>query len=125
MTYAEKLRTHEWRQFRLRLINKAGRKCVECGCVHEEEEPLQIHHVIYIRRMEPWDYPDELCLVLCDSCHFNRQVNDEETQVEFARMCARMPSIHVYELGKRLRQHLQGELHPKLYDAYAALLNST
>jgi hypothetical protein len=109
MTYAEKLRDPRWRCRRAERIEQAG-------------EPLEVHHVIYIRRRDPWDYPDELLLVLCGTCHTDRQVHDEEAQVEFARMCARLKSFEVYEISKGLRGLNDSEgWKPKVHDAFALL----
>jgi hypothetical protein len=121
MTYAQKLQDPRWRCRRADLIQKAGFCCTECNAEQEVDGPLDFHHVIYIRRRDPWDYPDELLLVLCGTCHTDRQVHDEEAQVEFARMCARMSSFAVYELSKAIRGSLDREWAPKIHDAYAAL----
>lgn len=28
-----------------------------------------VHHRDYLKDKEPWDYPDELLVTLCESCH--------------------------------------------------------
>lgn len=121
MTFADKLRDPRWRCRRAEMIEKADHRCTQCHRTPETEGPLEVHHVIYIRRRDPWDYPDELLLVLCGTCHTDRQVHDEEAQVEFARMCARMSSFAVYELSKAIRGSIDREWSPKVHDAYAAL----
>jgi hypothetical protein len=71
-TYAEKLRDPRWQEKRLRLFDKAEWTCELCERVRPEEG-LQVHHPIYLTGLNPWDYPDEIMMTLCDSCHVDRQ----------------------------------------------------
>jgi len=117
MTYQEKLQTPEWRDFKFRIVEKRGCKCQECGL---SDEPIQLHHVTYLRGREPWEHPESIMLLLCGQCHENRQVHDEEARFEFSQLCAQMGSWHVYELSKQLRNAVQpGE--EKQFDAWAAM----
>jgi hypothetical protein len=121
MTYQEKLQTPEWRDFKFRIVEKRGCSCQECGGSVEAKGPLELHHITYLRGREPWEYPDSLLLLLCQECHYERQIHDEEARVEFSRLCQQMSSWHVYELAKKMRQTLDqgGEL--KCYDAHQAI----
>lgn len=79
----------------------------------------------YLRGRKLWEYPEELLLVLCDSCHGDRQVHDEEAKLEFSRMLARMDSWHVYELSKALRRTNDGGDHrPKVWDAHRSIVEA-
>jgi len=97
-TYSEKLRDPRWSIRRREIIERDKSQCRECS----RTEELEVHHVIYIRGREPWDYPNELLLCLCRECHFNRQIHDELAQIEFALICAQLNSWQVYALAKKL-----------------------
>lgn len=71
-TYAEKLRDPRWQEKRLRLFDKANWTCELCSLVRPSKG-LQAHHPIYLAGLNPWDYPDEIMMVLCDPCHESRQ----------------------------------------------------
>lgn len=121
-TYAEKLKDPRWTCRRADIIEKNGGLCQQCGQgVGEVGPSLQIHHVAYIRSREPWDYPDELLICLCPTCHTNRQVHDEEARFEFARLIGRLSSWEVYSLSKKIREHLDAGWKPKLFDAFEAI----
>lgn len=70
MTYYEKLRDQRWQKKRLQLLEAAGWQCQSDNCLSEVEKPtLHVHHKLYLRKHEPWDYPDYAYSVLCEVCH--------------------------------------------------------
>ena len=71
-TYAQKLRDPRWQEKRLRLFDKAQWTCELCFRVRPEEG-LQVHHPIYLAGLDPWEYPDEIMMALCEPCHVARQ----------------------------------------------------
>ncbi len=54
---------------------------------------LQVHHVVYISCLDPWMYPDELLLVLCDWHHKERQAVEQAIYVEVGKHLATL-DIH-------------------------------
>ena len=66
MTYAEKLRDPRWQKKRLEIMELDGWKCRICGDV---DSTLHTHHLYYKRGREPWDYPNESLICLCETCH--------------------------------------------------------
>ena len=65
-SYSEKLRDSRWQRKRLEVLNSAGFRCQSCG---NTDEMLHVHHIYYEKDVDPWDYPDEVYMVLCDICH--------------------------------------------------------
>lgn len=69
-TYDDLLHTPEWESKRNTILNRDGHKCAYCSKTHN----LQVHHKYYSkypngRKVEPWNYPDEALITLCDDCH--------------------------------------------------------
>ena len=66
MSYAEKLKDPRWQRLRLEIMQRDGWACFMC---HRTDAPLNVHHRYYLRRHEPWEYPPEALLTLCEGCH--------------------------------------------------------
>jgi hypothetical protein len=64
--YAEKLKDPRWQRKRLEIFQRDGWECIHCG---SSRRMLCCHHVKYIEGLEPWEYPDDLLLTLCETCH--------------------------------------------------------
>src|SRR5690606_6779002 len=70
-TYGALLFTKEWKNKRLEILNKDGHCCVIC----KSNEGLQVHHRQYHFVVDqnqfklPWEYPNNLLITLCESCH--------------------------------------------------------
>ena len=90
MAYAEKLKDPRWQRRRLEVFNRDRWTCRECG---DTETTLNIHHHYYIPNKEPWEYPDEAFVTLCEDCHkaaktikisqaFNKYISILEGQIE-------------------------------------------
>ena len=51
---------------RLQILERDGWCCQKC---FDSESTLHVHHLRYVPRWEPWEYPEELYLTLCEECH--------------------------------------------------------
>ncbi len=67
-SYWGKLQRPQWQKKRLTTMQRDGFACRHCPSV---TEMLTVHHVNYESGRNPWDYPDENFLTLCDPCHKN------------------------------------------------------
>lgn len=76
-SYSDKLKDPRWQKLRLEVFERDGFTCAACGC---KERTLHVHHKAYLKRTNPWDYPNDLLLTLCEQCHGNI-----ETTVETVR----------------------------------------
>ncbi len=65
-SYSEKLRDPRWQKKRLEILNRDDWTCKFCK---SKEIEFHVHHETYIKRREPWDYPDENFTSLCKDCH--------------------------------------------------------
>lgn len=65
-SYSNLLRHPQWQKKRLRIMERDGFKCGECG---SETKTLNVHHDYYKAGAFPWEYPDEALKTLCQECH--------------------------------------------------------
>ena len=64
--YSEKFKDPRWQRKRLFVLERDNWTCQYCG---DKETTLHIHHLWYEKGKEPWEYPDECFLTLCEDCH--------------------------------------------------------
>lgn len=103
MTYFEKLQDPRWQKRRLLIFQRAEFACENCG---DADETLDVHHLYYLRKTEPWDYPDEAFLCLCRTCHDMRPDGERAvavalahchygTLMQIASLCSDMPDFEI------------------------------
>jgi hypothetical protein len=85
-TYAEKLKDPRWQRKRLEIFQRDRFKCWQCG---NDKLSLHVHHVEYELGKDPWDYPEDKLLTLCEKCHF-----------EAHRKCGFVKPLAIYMAGK-------------------------
>lgn len=84
-SYSDKLKDPRWQKKRLEVLEAGGWTCESCG---GKENTLHVHHGIYEKGKEPWDYPLFTLHVLCEDCHSKR----EETEKFIKKLMALMSS---------------------------------
>ena len=65
-TYSEKLRDPRWQKLRLEIM---GRDQFRCRLCHSKEKTLNVHHSYYSKGANPWDYPNDSLVTVCEPCH--------------------------------------------------------
>jgi hypothetical protein len=65
-SYSEKLRDPRWQRRRLEKLSAHDFSCEACG---DSDNTLHVHHRIYRRGLDPWEYKDDELAVLCEHCH--------------------------------------------------------
>ncbi len=65
-TYSEKLKDPRWQKKRLEVLNRDQFTCQVC---FDKEQTLMVHHKIYTKGCEPWEYELGNFSTLCDECH--------------------------------------------------------
>lgn len=66
--YYDLLKNPLWQKKRLERLEKSNWQCENCGA---NDNSLHVHHKLYFKNKNPWDYDDEQLEVLCDPCHKN------------------------------------------------------
>jgi hypothetical protein len=64
--YLEKLKDPRWQKKRLEILERDAWTCQVC---QNTENTLHVHHCWYENDIEPWDYPGECFVTLCEPCH--------------------------------------------------------
>ncbi len=64
--YRQKLLDPRWQKKRLQILERDDWTCQIC---YDTESTLHVHHRLYIAGADPWDYPAEYLVVLCEGCH--------------------------------------------------------
>ena len=99
LTYADKLRDVRWKRRRDDLLRRSNYTCCECGTpLTSGTMDLQVHHVVYITALDPWQYPDELLVVVCDWHHRERQAVEQAIFVEVGKHLA---TLNVHEMRRQ------------------------
>lgn len=80
--YYAKLKDPRWQKKRLEILSRDTFTCRLCD---DSENTLHVHHIRYEKGADPWDYPDDCLVTLCESCH-------EE--------------LHIVKIGDRLLESL-------------------
>ena len=68
MSHNEYLKTQHWELARSATLKRDENRCADCG-ISVEEEPLEVHHITYIRRGK--ERLEDLT-TLCQDCHEER-----------------------------------------------------
>ena len=64
--YADKFKDPRWQKKRLEILERDAWGCMQCG---DTDNTLHVHHRYYKKGRDPWDYPDEALVTLCEECH--------------------------------------------------------
>lgn len=65
-TYWEKLKDPRWQKKRLEIMQRDEFKCSRCS---RGDVTLNVHHRIYRKNCDPWEYNDDDLTTLCQPCH--------------------------------------------------------
>lgn len=82
-TYSEKLKDPRWQKKRLEIFKRDDFACLKC---ESKDKTLHIHHLFYFEEIEPWDYPEEFLLTLCEDCHIEVGESQKYEFREFIEM---------------------------------------
>jgi len=64
--YNERLNNPKWKCKRKKILERDNNQCTVC----KSKSELAVHHTFYYDKfIDPWMYPNESLLTLCDKCH--------------------------------------------------------
>jgi hypothetical protein len=83
-TYSDLLKHPFWQKKRLEIMRRDKFKCRKCG---DEETTLNVHHKYYTNGLDPWDYPNDSMITLCEHCHKQiESIKKEIPEFEFNKI---------------------------------------
>jgi hypothetical protein len=93
--YSDLLKDPRWQRLRLKIFERDGWRCRDCG---RGDRSLNIHHCIYVRGIKPWECDPSLLLTVCeDPCHMDRQNAENEARIAHASVLAITPVAKIQE----------------------------
>ena len=89
--YSERLADPRWQKKSAEVKIRDNWACQGCGC---KTKQLEVHHMIYIGSLEPWEYPDDLLITCCRDCHENEELRPkhEHYALRSFKMCGFLAS---------------------------------
>jgi len=112
MTYSEKLKDPRWQKKRLKVMERDGFRCFDCG---DESKTLHVHHCTY-QGGNPWDTSDEFLLTVCKDCHDKRHEIEKRHRLAtikiFATCKKQALKMMVYDMENRPK----GRFSPRVID---------
>ncbi len=67
-TYQTKISSKPWQDRSHQIKTRDNLKCQAYNCT-TPKSILQVHHLDYLNITNPWDYPDDMLITLCEDCH--------------------------------------------------------
>lgn len=75
--YSEKLKDPRWQKIRLQTFERDKWECQSCN---DKESTLVVHHKYYLPEREPWEYPMDAFIALCEKCHGEERENRPQAE---------------------------------------------
>ena len=94
-SYSDKLRDPRWQKKRLEIMERDEFFCH--GCCDDSIE-LNVHHLYYLKNRDPWDYPNDAFITLCEDCHKEMHLTKEAFKPVIAKIESFDVSDHVFRL---------------------------
>jgi len=66
--YTDKFKDPRWQKKRLEVLKENEFSCCKCG---DDKSTLNVHHKLYKKGKDPWEYSIDELMVLCEECHGN------------------------------------------------------
>ena len=64
--YIKQIKSPKWQKRRLEIMQKDNFTCQICG---DKESTLNVHHLVYHKGRNIWEYEDWELITLCEDCH--------------------------------------------------------
>lgn len=99
MSYTEKLKDPRWQRRKYEIMEAANWRCEHCCRM---EQTLVVHHLLYLRGRQPWEYPNELLICLCNQCHDEKHEAEERLFHGLALRLRMVPGRRMLQLAKEV-----------------------
>lgn len=107
MTYAEKLKSPRWQKKRLEIFQRDEWTCQFCG---DKESQLSVHHILYKKDCDPWEYHNDYLITVCDSCHAEEEKLKDESDFVLGRLLmSGLGRRDLLAMATELRRYLRND----------------
>ena len=96
--YAEKLKDPRWQKCRLKILERDNFTCTFCG---DDKSTLHIHHIEYIKGIEPWEYDNDNLKTMCEKCHELQHLNCSHLEALLTSIIFRIEGSSVNKIAVR------------------------
>lgn len=104
VNYAEMLKDPRWQKKRLEVMQRDGFRCQHCLSNKKE---LQVHHLVYRKGANPWEYDNKDLITLCKQCHELETEEKKRSYEEFMELKSAFESKgYSYELFNSIIESL-------------------
>lgn len=95
--YFEKLKDPRWEKIRLKVFERDRWMCQSC---HNTGATLCVYHRYYLTDRDPWDYPADALVTLCEAClQEERAFRDAAEQLLLKALRVKFFSADIKELA--------------------------
>lgn len=105
MKYHDQMKHPLWQKKRLEVLNLHRFKCQNCK---SEDDTLHVHHPFYKRGAMIWEYAKEELMCLCDRCHKEEHLIDEQLKYHVSLMQNRDKKL-IIGFAKEEHEEICGE----------------
>jgi hypothetical protein len=94
--YRAKFKDPRWQKKRLEIFERDEFRCQFCM---DNGSTLNVHHRWYVDGADPWDYPGDCLVTLCEGCHESETIRLPEATrrlIQVLKMCG--ASSNAFEL---------------------------
>ena len=88
MKPSNKFEDPRWERKKLHVIRLRGNACEVCGNTRH----LRVHHLLYAKSVNPWEYPDDQYQCICEPCVHERKPLVEAAVDNLRLMLAKLPT---------------------------------
>lgn len=107
--YAKKFQTKKWQKKRAKILKRDGFKCQSDYC-SAEDGMMHVHHIIYLKDRDPWDYDDYFLITLCEECHERvHTINIKDLIVEH---------VIIYGIDKAIKEFFSVSIIDRILDMW-------
>jgi len=104
MSYSDKLQHPKWQRVRLKIMERDDFKCRICG---RNDTLLHVHHTVYLKGHEPWEYDDNFLLTLCTPHHDDEEkLKSEDLMIVTQLLTAGVTRSEMLHLSVQLRRYI-------------------
>lgn len=90
MDYKEQIKSPKWQKRQLEILQLDNFTCQICG---DNEHTLNVHHLVYHKNKNIWEYEDWELITLCEECHEFQHIMEDNINEKIWHLKSRGVSV--------------------------------